>query len=410
MPSDPEKARIAKALRYDEQDPLANLEAADELDRGARGVQLKNITPPAHGCALTETPRRIWTERAVASITAFGSGFVVAGYAQREGQERVFVLHLPSSGSLAPVTTLIITPPHTAMRVAPPGLCGDPEQGVALAFTDGAGVLFTQRLQVGSKHGGSATVELGRGVDTRFAPALAMGKRGPLIAYTLGTTPMRTMLARIAAGGAVLDTRDVTPPAMGASAPAFVSGAWPPVLITADARNGMSPIARTVFSADGNPGAPTVAAPVGMMSQPPQLTAAQSELGAWVAYTGLGSASTSAVGLVQIAPRSGSPEALIKGTAYGPLHVAAASAGKSVLFASDAPTGPGKSPAHEIELVLLDAAGKGPALRIADPSGDATRVGLARSEDGTVAVLFTGKDGLYLAKARCAQELSKNGS
>ena len=70
-------------------------------------------------------------------------------------------------------------------------------------------------------------------------------------------------------------------------------------------------------------------------------------------YTGLGSASTSAVGLVSILPVPGTPEALVKGTAYGQLHVSAAAGPRSVLLAADAPTRPGKEPPHEIHVHVV---------------------------------------------------------
>jgi hypothetical protein len=230
---------------------------------------------------------------------------------------------------------------------------------------------------------------------------VSYGKRGALVAYTLGSTPMRTMLVRIGPRGDVLGTHDVTPVSMGAAAPAFVSGADPMMLVTADPRNGLSPIARTLLDVDGKPGIPDVAVPVGMMSQPAQLTAAQSEFGTFVAYTGLGTAATSAVGLVQTLPKPGAPDALVKGTAYGALHVAAVRAGSALLFAAESPLATGKDPAHEITLTRVDTQGRGAALHIVSPTGDAQQVGLARGDDGAVAVVFSGKDGIYLVKARC---------
>jgi hypothetical protein len=173
------------------------------------------------------------------------------------------------------------------------------------------------------------------------------------------------------------------------------------VLVTADARNGMSPIARIPLAEDGQPAPGQATIPVGMMSTPAQLTAAQASFGAFVGYTGLGSAATSAVGLLQLTPKPGAPSALVKGMAYGPLHVAAVASRNALVFAADAPLGPGKAPAHEIQLTRIDAQGPGPVLRIAGPGGDATQVSLARGDDGRIAVVFTGKDGVYLATVRC---------
>jgi hypothetical protein len=272
---------------------------------------------------------------------------------------------------------------------------------VTVAFTDGRGKLMAQHLR-GASRGAAATLTLGEGVDTRFEPAVAYAKRGALIAYTIGSTPMRSMLARLDENGALIATHDITPAAMGAAAPAFVSGASPPMLVTADARNGMSPIARVSLDAEGKPGTPEVAVPVGMMSTPPELAAAQSGAGTFVGYTGVGSAATSAVGLVRVLPKVGTPEPLVKGTAYGALHLDAAASSQAVFFAVDAPLTAGKSPKHEIHVVRVDARGSGPILRIAAASGDAIHAALARGADGTLALVFSAADGVYFAKLRCA--------
>jgi hypothetical protein len=398
---EPKPDRVAEALRYDPIDPLGNLESADALDRGADSANHAPVAPPARGCALQGSPRRIWSDASQASIVALGSGFVVAGYHKKDAGERVFVVHLPSEGLPEPVASVPIDTPHPVQRVAPPGLAADAGQGVALVYSDGARTLRLLSLQVGAAHGGGASRELAQEIDTRFAPAVAFGKHGPLVAFTLGTTPMRTVLARIDAQGKVLQTHDITPDAMGAAAPAFVDGARPLMLVTADARSGMSPIARTTLDAEGLPGPAQVAAPVGMLSEPPELAAAHSSAGAFVAYTGLGSAATSAVGLVRIAPKPGAPEALVKGTAYGALHTAAVSAGEFVVVAADAPLGTGKSPKHEILVVRIDDQGQGPLLHIAGPDGDAAQVALARNKHGEIALLFTSKDGVYVASVRC---------
>jgi hypothetical protein len=139
-----------------------------------------------------------------------------------------------------------------------------------------------------------------------------------------------------------------------------------------------------------------------MMSQPPELAAAQSGDGTYVGYAGVGSAATSAVGVVQVGPKVGAPEALVKGTAYGALHLDAAASKQAVFFAMDAPTTAGKTPQHEIQVVRMDAQGAGPALRIAAESGDATNAAIARASDASVGVVFSAKDGVYFAKLACA--------
>jgi hypothetical protein len=401
LPTGPSRADVADALRYDPNDPLGNLEAADVLDRGAAHGGAAKLVVPARGCAVSEEPRRVWPKPGIASVAAFGGGFVLAGYTQGSAGDQVFVVYLTAKGKLEPVATLPLTQPYPGERVAAPGLAADSEQGVTVAYADGSGSLFVQNLRVGAAYGGGAPTTLARNVDTRFEPAVGYGKRGALIAYTLGTTPMRSMLVQLDPKGDVVATHDVTPPAMGAAAPAFVNGAVPLWLVTADPRNGLSPIARTPLDAEGKPGPSQVAAPVGMMSQPPVLAAAQADFGAFVAYTGLGAAATSAVGLVRITPKAQSPEAFVKGTAYGTLHAAAVGSKHAVLIAADAPLAPGKKPQHAIQLAMIDANGQGPLLRVNGPTGDATHAALARGEQAGVALTFSAPDGVYLAKLRC---------
>jgi hypothetical protein len=389
--------RVAEALRYDPADPLANLESADALDPQLRNKKRGDL--PKRGCVVVEEPRPVWTETGIANVAAFDDEFVVAGYASRGAEERLFVVRVTAAGKLEPIATDTLKSPHSVKRVAGPGLAADSSHGITVAYTDGRGKLLVQRLR--GSYGAAASLELGDGVDTRFTPAVAYAKRGALIAYTIGSTPMRSTLVRLDPSDKVISTHDITPAAMGAAAPAFVAGASPPVLVTADARNGMSPIARVNLDAEGNPSTPEVAVPVGMMSQPPELAAAQSGAGTFVGYAGVGSAATSAVGLVRVAPKVGAPEPLVKGTAYGALHLDAAASKQSVYFAMDAPTTAGKTPQHEIQVVRVDAQGTGPVLKIAAPNGDATHAAIARAKDGSVGVAFTAADGVYFAKLAC---------
>jgi hypothetical protein len=390
--------RVAEALRYDPADPLANLETADALDRPTRAK--KKLDVPKRGCAVVEEPRPVWPEAGIANIAASDDAFVVAGYATRGEDERLFVVRVNASGKLEPLATETLKVKHAVKRVAGPGLAVDRSEGITIAYTDGAGKLFAQRLR-GASHGAAAALELGDGVDTRFAPAVAYAKRGALVAYTVGSTPMRSTLVRLDPDNHVISKHDITPAAMGAAAPAFVMGASPLMLVTADARNGMSPIARVTLDAEGNPSTPEVAVPVGMMSQPPELAAAQSGAGTFVGYAGVGSAATSAVGLVRVLPKAGTPEPLVKGTAYGALHLDAAASKQAVFFAMDAPTTAGKSPKHEVQVVRVDAQGAGPVLRIAAESGDATHAAIARG-DKSVGIVFSAQDGVYFTRLACA--------
>lgn len=401
-------AHVEEALRYDPADPLSNLEAADVLDRGAaRGSTAQAVKPPSRGCALRQEPRRVWSKPGIATLAELGKGFVLAGYTRSADAEQVFVVHVTAQGKLEPVATLTVKVPHPGERVAVPGLAADLTHGVTVAYTDGAGELYLQTLQVGDAHGGGPPIKLDKGVDTRFAPAVDYVKRGAIIAYTLGTTPMRTMVLRLGAKREVLGKHDVTPDGMAAAAPAFVRGASPGALVTADPRNGMSPISRTPLDAEGKPGAVALTAPVGMMSSPPQLSAAEGDFGAYVVYSGLGSAATSAIGLLPIAPKIGAPEAFVKGTAYGALHNAAVALPGALLIAADAPLQPGKQPKHALQLALIDRAGLGPTLLVESPAGDATHVALAQPSlsvggQPEIGFAFSAPDGVYWGTVLCA--------
>jgi len=336
-------------------------------------------------------------------LAALGGGYVLAGYTRSGDAEQVFVVHVTEGGKLEPVATLPLAQAHPSTRAVAPGLAAETAHGVTVAYVDGAGELFVQALRVGAAHGGGRALSLAKGVDTRFAPAVDYGQRGALVAYTVGSTPMRSYLVRFDPKGDVLATHDVTPPAMGAAAPVFVDGGTPPTLITADPRNGMSPITRTRLDAEGKPSPADVIAPVGMMSQPVQLSAAQSAFGGYVLYSGLGSAATSAIGLLRFAPTATAPEAFVKGTAYGALHSAAVALSNAILIGADAPLTAGKSPKHDLQFALVDVKGQGPILRVAAPSGDATHVALARGESDQVGFAFSAPDGVYWGALHCAR-------
>jgi hypothetical protein len=391
---------VEKALAYDPKDPLANLEAADALDQMARRPEGNRAAKPPHaGCAVLDAGLRVWPVPGPSAIAALGSGFVVAGYAQREGRDQLFVVHLAEGATPEPIAAFDIKPPYPRARVAAPGLAVRDENDLTVAFVDGDGKLWARRLRLG-RGGTGPPVEIASGVDARFAPALAPNQDRTLLAWTAGSTPMRSHMAVLSSEGALLSRHDLTPSAKGAAAPTFVSGATPPVLLAIDPHEGMSPILRIDIGNHGEPQPAVVALPVGMVLAPPQLAAASSSLGTYVAYTGLGSAATSAIGLVAIAPVTGSPQALVKGTAYGPLHVSAAAGPRALLFASDAPTQPGKDPPHEIHVQVIGGSGPGAASVIRAPGG-ASHAALARASNGSVGLAFTAAAGSYVARLRC---------
>lgn len=392
---------VEAALAYDDADPLGNLEAADALDRMGKMEPLPNTPAPKHGCVVLDPGRRVWATPGPVSITSLGRGFAVAGYAKKgEANEQLFLVSVPANGLPEPIAALEVKPPQTIKRIAPPGLAARTENDVMIAWTDGNGALRSRRMRMAiAGHG--ASVELAQGVDARFSPALTVSQDRTLIAYTMGSTPMRTMLATLAADGSVQDKRDVTPVSMGASAPVFVAGAEPPVLLMLDARNGMSPILRLDLAADGTSSAPAqVVVPVNMVATPPELAAASSSIGTHVAYTAVGSAATTAIGLLPIAPIVGTPEALVPGTAYGHFHVSAAAGPRAVIMVATAPIAPGKEPELELQVTVIGLEGRGkPGVIRAE--GGANHPAVARDEAGHIGVAYTGQGGVFVAILRC---------
>ena len=389
---------VERALAYDPKDPLADLEAADALDKMAQPVQ-NDSAPPKGGCVLIDAGRRVWPATGPSAIASIGRGFVVAGYATREGREQLFVVQLGADGRPKPVTAFDVQPPHPRARLAPPGLSARDDNDVSVALVDGAGTLWLRRLRMGPGGGGTA-VEIARGVDTRFAPAVTHSEAREFIAWTAGTTPMHTHLAVLSSTGTIAKRHDLTPESMGAAAPVFVSGSSPPSLLMVDARQGMSPLLGVDLGSDGTPSPAKVILPLSTVSTPPALAGASASIGAYVGYTGVGSAATSAVGLVAIEPLVGSPSALVPGTGYGLLHVSATAAPRAVLFAADAPTAPAKDSPREIRVHVIGKSGPGSALVIAGHGG-ASHAAIARDQTGITAVAFNSSSGVYVARLRC---------
>jgi hypothetical protein len=209
--------------------------------------------------------------------------------------------------------------------------------------------------------------------------------------------------------GAITSRHDLTPTSMGASAPSFVAGASPPVLVAIDARDGFSPVLRIDIGSDGAPAPATVALPLSMVATPPELAAASSSTGTYVAFAGLGAAATSAVGLVAIAPIAGTPLPLVRGTAYGRLHLAATSAPRSILVAADAPAaapaaaapgGSAGSAPREVQVRVVGLQGPGPTA-VLRGHGGAANAAIARDDAGNVGVAFSSDSGVYVAQLRC---------
>src|SRR5262249_47475557 len=153
-----------------------------------------------------------------AAIVSTGRDFVIAGYAQREGREQLFVVHVAEGALPEPIAAFDVKPPHPRARIAAPGLAARDENDLTVAFVDGEGKLWARRLRVG-RGGTGAPIEIASAVDTRFAPALTSSQDHSLLAWTAASTPMHTFLAVLSSDGSVRSRHDLTPIAMGAAAP-----------------------------------------------------------------------------------------------------------------------------------------------------------------------------------------------
>lgn len=385
-------------------DPLADLESEDSESYPQVGARHRSKSGqiPARGCVeINDQPTRVWPSAGPSSIVAVDDDFVVSGYVKGQKDERVFVVRL-SLGSLpVPLVTERVEA-QSRERFAPPGLGIGARRNLMLAITDGQGAVFIRSISITSPAGGGSVKRIiEKGADTRFAPAISNIEDQTLVAWTTGTTPMEARLAVLDAAGKLKAVHVIKPPAMGAAAPVFIQGLYPPVLLVVDARDGFSPLVRVPVSSDGTPGRSKVAVPIGMVATPVELAAAHSQVGTYVGYTAVGKAATSAIGLIRIEPESGSPIALVPGTGYGKLRVAAVAAPKALIFAADAPVEKGKADQREILVRLVDAQGIGPRTVINGPDGTAFQVKIARNQSGVVAAVYSSRSGVFVSWLRC---------
>ena len=397
-PAEDEKARLRKLLEYDPQDPLGNLEAADALTgEGASSVEVR----PAGACRASGPVQRLLTEPVPVALAATDRGFLAAGYARQGEREVVRLVRLRAAGLPDPLPPLPIAVAHPGERSAVPGVAADEHGVVAVATVDGRGTLRLHRFTLGHERPAVQTRTLKEGVDTRFAPAVAFSDAGTLVAFAVGTTPMRTHVARVPLGTAAVEISDVTPARSGATAPTFVAGKKPPLLLAVDARDGMSPVIKIPLSHEGKPQTGAVVTAVSMVTSPTQLAAASGPGGIRLGYIGLGQAASTAVGIIAVDGGTG-PEALVRGDAYGPLHVAAVPLLDGLLFAADAPRTPGKAPQHDIALFHIDGSGERTEGRLRSGEGDASHVAMASDDrGGAIGLAFTTTRATYLQRLSC---------
>jgi len=325
---------------------------------------------------------------------------VVAGYSAEDKAERVFLVRIADGQLPRPLATLTLERAHPRRRKAPPGLAARDARRLTLVVTDGVGAVLGAAIPLDNARAAALT-PIAAGADTRFAPAVSHTSDRVLVAYTEGTTPMRTWLVLLDQNLAKLETHDITPAAMGAAAPSFVAGVSPPILVAIDARDGLSPLLRVRISSQGVVTPTDSVQPVGMLDSPARLAAVFSAGAIHVGYTAIGSAATSAVGLVLLDGTADQPRPLVKGTAYGRLYVSAAAAPAAALFAVDAPSAPGKDPPREVHVRMLRDGVLGQATVVHGPGRKASYASIARNDMGVVAVAFADTHGVYVALLKC---------
>jgi hypothetical protein len=460
MPPDPAPSVVDALARQGASvvDSLPDLDAPDPLDElpggagaGVRRPDEAELEPasaatlaaaaPPHGCVVTtRAPLRVFPRGGPASIVAAGDAFVVAGYARAtDGSgEDVFVVRAARNAPPVPLATVRLPAGATRARPGPPGLGALDPSRVLVAASDGDGALLATTLSTSRPGVPPAWRELGRAADPRFPPAVAPTAAGAVVAYTDGSaTPMRVKVVRLRPDGAPAGTSDPTPEAMGGSAPQIVSIGGTPTLFFVDARGGLSPVVRVPLGPDGAPRAAVIERPLSQLATPGRIAVAQVGGRTRVAYTAVGRAATSAIGLVTLGDTA-APEALVPGAGYGALTVAAASAVGAAVFVATRPVvgepasgeaspggasaagggeaggspgaGEGGTPASptsalfrgEVIVRLLDDAGLGPELRVTREGERASHAAIARTAAGDVGVVVTTAEGVSLHLLRCS--------
>jgi hypothetical protein len=395
------------ALPADPSDPLAGL---DELDDEAQVLPVgAAVTPPTDGCALlSAAPQRLWSTPGPANVAAVGDdGFVFTGYARRaepEAGEDLWVVAARPLGLPRPLLREPLEIPARFERRAAPGLGALDTGRVGLAITDGAAnARFAVLTLAGSR---AEWIVLGDSADQRFSPAVATRGGRHAVAWTQSRAnePMRVFYVAFDPTGRELARHDLTQPGMSACAPTFVDAADGP-LVFLDPHAGTSALLTAGLATD--PPDVQVLRPVSHVYDPAQLAAARVGTRDFVAYTAVGTAAATAVGLVwSEGVRQPPPLPIVPGEGYGPLHVSATQSSTRAVFAADRPRGREREAPREVVVRLARADGEG--TRLGEPlvvrgpnDGPASLGRLARHADGTYALVYSAPDGVYASFLRC---------
>ncbi len=282
-------------------------------------------------------------------------------------------LELSHSGAVAlePMLNVALDTPLALLPVAQSMAAG----ALSVALVDTQGTLSLIEIHNGKVSGPRV---LARGVDRRFLPSMANLGAVQLVAFTKTVNElMHTFVARVSPDA--IELADVTPTSHGAAAATFVLGAPEPTLVMLDARAGVSPLLEVGFDANGKSRPAIVRTPVSQPYAPPWLAAFEVP-GAdiQVAYTAIGRAAATAVGLVPLR-RVEAPRALLPSLGYGPLAFSVARGARALVFATESPVSAATDAVRSVVVKVIDAGGEGATLTLACQVGTCARPTLAAS-------------------------------
>ncbi len=242
---------------------------------------------------------------------------------------------------------------------------------------------------------------LAEGVDRRMPPALAHLNSELLLAFTRSVgESMHVHVARVENERSTVE--DLTPQGHGAGAPTFIAGAYPPVLVAVDARAGVSPLLEIAFNDQGRAQPAVVRTPVSQPYAPPALAAAQlAPSQVVVAYTAIGRAAATAIGLVPLRT-SEAATALVPSNGYGELSLRTAQQAGLAVFAMEAFKESGKDSPRKVLVGLVEASGVGELLELGAEASQASAPSVYPGEgNGEFSVAYTAPDGVRVAELLC---------
>jgi hypothetical protein len=248
---------------------------------------------------------------------------------------------------------------------------------------------------------------LAEGVDRRFAPALGRVKSQLLLAFTRSVAEsMHVHLVRVEVqdkGGEHSTLEDLTPAGHGASAPTFIVGAAPPSLVFVDAHAGVSPLLEVSFDGAGRAEPAVVRTPVSQPYAPPALAAVQlAPTRTVVAYTAIGRAAATAIGLVPLRSTE-APTALVPSNGYGELALSVAQQGGLAVFAVEDFKASGKDAPRKVLVGVVDAAGAGELMELGAGAAHASSPSIrAESAPGEFSVAYSSPQGVHTSHVLCS--------